>query len=302
MRIGLQINAYDWPGGKDNIASTLVRIAREAEAAGFYAIWAMDHFLQIPQIGPYDAPILDSFAVLNNIAAVTRTVKLGTMVAGVTYRAPAVLIKAITTLDVLSLGRAYFGVGASWYEEEHVRLGIPYPPLKERFDRLEELLQIAHQLWHGSPISYSGSYTKLVGAVSQPQPISLPHPPVMIGGAGELRTLKLVAQYGDACNLYLRMGKRTIKHKLDVLRQHCAECSRTYSDIEKTCLDNLLVTAQDRPGAITGQALVDYFGRAAGLGFDQAIVALRNLSEDDVFSHFEAVRAQIAAIPPGGQD
>ena len=302
MRIGLQINAFKWPGGEATLGTDLARIAREAEAAGFYSIWVMDHFFQIRGLGPPTDPMLEGYSALSYIAGVTSQVKLGTLVTGVTYRNPGVLVKTDTTLDVVSGGRAYFGVGAAWNEEEHQGLGVPFPPLKERFEMLEELLQIALLMWSGEDGAYEGRHYHLARALNVPQAVSKPHPPIMIGGSGEQKTLRLVAKYGDACNLFLRLGPEQVKHKLDVLREHCAAEGRPYSDIEKTSLDRLIVANDGREDAIHGQALVDYFAGAARLGFDQAIVSLGNVAEPGVFDLFSQVRDEIAAIPPGGRE
>ncbi len=301
MRIGLQIPAFKWPGGDATLGADLARIGREAERAGFYSLWVMDHFFQIQMVGPPEDPMLEGYSALSYLAGVTSKAKLGTMVTGVTYRYPGLLVKTVTTLDVLSGGRAYFGVGAAWNEEEHIGLGVPFPPLKERFERLEETLQIAHQMWSGEDAPYQGTHYHLGRTLNAPQAVSKPHPPILIGGTGEQKTLRFVAKYGDACNLFLRMGDDVLRHKLDVLRGHCADLNRPYSDIEKTSLDNLLVATDGREGAISGQQLVDYFGRVADLGFDQAIISLRNVAEPGVFDQFAKVQSQIEAIPLGGR-
>jgi len=301
VRIGLQIPSFTWPGGDAAIGSTLARISREAEAAGFYSLWVMDHFFQIRNVGAAEEPMLEGYSALNFMAGVTSKVKLGTMVTGVTYRYPGILVKTASTLDVLSGGRAYFGVGAAWNEEEHAGLGVPFPPLKERFEMLEELLQIAHQMWSGEEGAFNGKHYQLGRTLNHPQVVSKPHPPILIGGTGEQKTLRFVAKYADGCNLFLRMGPDVVRHKLDVLRQHCADLNRPYSDIEKTSLDSILVAKDGRQGALSGQSLVDYVGQAAELGFDQAIFSLRNVSEPGVFDAIAEVQSQIEAIPQGGR-
>jgi len=202
MKLGLQIPSFTWPGGAEQIPSKLVRIGQAAEEAGFTSLWVMDHFFQIEMIGKADEPMLEGYSVLNCLASATRRIRLGTLVTGVIYRYPGILIKTVTTLDVLSGGRAYFGVGTGWYEHEAKALGVPFPPLKERFERLEETVQIALQMWSGKIQSYDGKHYHLAQTLNVPQPLSKPHPPIMIGGAGEKRTLPLVAKYADACNLY----------------------------------------------------------------------------------------------------
>jgi len=299
VRIGLQIPVFKWPGGDAALGATLARIGRDAEAAGFYSLWVMDHFFQIQMGGPPEDPMLEGYTALGYLAGATSKVKLGTMVTGVTYRYPGLLVKTVTTLDVVSGGRAYFGVGAAWNEEEHKGLGVPFPPLKERFERLEDVLQLAHQMWSGEVAPFDGKHAHLERALNQPLPVSKPHPPILIGGTGEQKTLRLVAKYADACNLFLRMGDEVLHHKLDVLRQHCTDLNRPYSDIEKTSLDSFVVGSGDQ--ALSGQQLVDYFGHVAELGFDQAIFSLRNVAQPGVFDELAKIRSQIEAIAPGGR-
>src|ERR1043166_1364626 len=182
MKLGLQIPSFTWPGGVREIPSTLARIAPAAEQAGFQSLWVMDHFFQIEMVGSVEEPMLEGYSVLNFLAALTERVQLGTLVTGVIYRYPAILIKTATTLDVLSKGRAYFGVGAGWYEREARALGVPFPPLKDRFEQLEETLQIAKQMWSGNVAPYEGKYFQLAETLCEPQPVTKPHPPIMIGG------------------------------------------------------------------------------------------------------------------------
>src|SRR5882672_9884314 len=202
MKIGLQIPIFTWPGGPPALAQKLREIAQTADGAGFASIWVMDHLFQIPMVGAAEQEMLEGYATLSYLAGVTRRAKLGTMVTGVTYRHPGVLLKTVTTLDVLSGGRAYLGIGAAWFEREHVGLGVPFPPLAERFERLEETLRIAKQMWSGNDGPYKGKHYQLAETLNSPQVLSKPHPPILIGGAGEKKTLRLVAQYGDACNIF----------------------------------------------------------------------------------------------------
>ena len=239
MKLGLQIPSFTWPGGAADLAPTLARIGQAAEGAGFASLWVMDHFFQIEMIGKPEEPMLEGYSALNFLAAVTKQIRLGTLVTGVIYRYPGILVKTITTLDVLSGGRTYFGIGAGWYEREAVGLGVPFPPLKERFERLEETLQIALQMWSGKVASYSGKHYRLAETLNSPQPISQPHPPILIGGAGEKKTLPLVAKYGDACNLYAFENLEVLRAKLDVLRQNCDAIGRPYDDIERTAVGRL---------------------------------------------------------------
>ncbi|MBI1881725.1 MAG: LLM class F420-dependent oxidoreductase [Chloroflexi bacterium] len=203
----------------------------------------MDHFFQIRYNGPPEDPLLEAYTFLGFLAGVTQRVKLGALVTGVIYRLPGLLIKQVTTLDVLSGGRVYLGIGAAWYEREAKGLGFPFPPLKERFERLEETLQIAHQLWSGEVQPYAGQHYHLAEPIISPRPINRPHPPILIGGQGEKKTLRLVAQYADAynCNVDLSSpeGLETVRRKLDVLKQHCDEVGRDYATIEKTGLMNV---------------------------------------------------------------
>jgi F420-dependent oxidoreductase-like protein len=195
MKIGLQIPRFNWPGSPQNTGAKLTEIAATAEAAGFSSLWVMDHYYQIaPGLGQADDPMLEGYSVLNYLAGVTKNATLGTLVTGVIYREPAYLVKIVTALDVLSGGRAYFGVGAAWYEQEAHGMGFPFPPIKERFERLEETLQIAHQMWSDDRSPFEGKHYRLEKPINSPQPISRPHPPIMIGGMGEKKTLRLVAQ------------------------------------------------------------------------------------------------------------
>jgi F420-dependent oxidoreductase-like protein len=250
MKIGLQINRFDWPGGNRQIGHTLRQIAVKAEEVGFDSEWVMDHFFQIGNLGPVTDPMLEAYTTLGFLAGITKRVTLGTMVTGVIYREPALLIKAVTSLDVLSGGRAYFGIGAGWNEEEAVALGLPRPLDGGRFEKLEETLQIARQMWAGDETRFQGKHYQLERLLSSPQPISKPHPPILIGGSGEKKTLRMVAQYGDACNFFT-----DLPHKLQILRQHCDEIGRNFNDIEKTSMAGMdVATAARQPGKLLAMA------------------------------------------------
>jgi F420-dependent oxidoreductase-like protein len=236
VRIGLQVPSFTWPDGTDRMGSKLAEIGRTADEAGFASLWVMDHFFQIEYVGPPEDPMLEGYSALSYLAGVTERVKLGTLVTGVIYRYPGLLVKTATTLDVLSGGRAYLGIGAGWFEREARGLGVPFPPTKERFEQLEETLQIAHQMWSAEVAPYRGAHYHLEETLNSPQALTRPHPPIMIGGMGERKTLRLVAQYADACNLFAFAGVDTIRHKLDVLRAHCEDVGRDYEDIERTAL------------------------------------------------------------------
>ena len=236
MRIGLQVPSFTWPEGTAGIGPKLAEIGRTADEAGFASLWVMDHFFQIEVVGDVEEPMLEGYNALSFLAAVTQRAKLGTLVTGVHYRYPGLLVKTVTTLDVLSGGRAYLGIGAGWNERESRGLGVPFPSTRERFERLEEALQIAHQMWSGEVGSYEGEHYRLAETLNSPQALSEPQPPVMIGGMGEKRTLRLVAQYADACNLFAYGGSGLIRHKLDVLRGHCEDMGGDYEEIERTAL------------------------------------------------------------------
>jgi F420-dependent oxidoreductase-like protein len=234
VKFGLQIPWFSWPGSPDNDAQVLADVARTAEDAGFSSLWVMDHFFQLPMVGDAELDMLEGYTTLPYLAAVTERISLGTLVTGITYRHPGVLVKQVTTLDVLSGGRAWFAVGAAWFEREHKGLGVPFPPLRERFERLEDALQIANQMWSDDNGPFKGKHFTLEETLCSPQPIRRPRPPIMIGGGGEKRTLRLVAQYADACNV--AGNAQEIGHKFDVLKRHCDDVGRDYDEIERTVM------------------------------------------------------------------
>ncbi len=236
MKIGLQIPSFTWPGGAEKIGATLAQIATTADAVGFDSLWVMDHYFQIRGVGQPEEPMLEGYSALSFMAGVTKRARLGTMVSGVHYRTAGFLLKVVSTLDVLSGGRAWLGIGAGWNEQESVALGMTFPPLKERFEQLEETLQIVRQVWSGDFSPYQGKHYRLAQPINSPQPVSKPHPPIMIGGSGERKTLRLVAQYGDGCNLFARLGGGELAHKLDVLKGHCEAVGRDYDEIERSVL------------------------------------------------------------------
>src|ERR671933_1045713 len=202
MRIGLQIPRFTWPEGDGGIGPKLAEIGSTADEAGFASLWVMDHFFQIGVIGGPEEPMLEGYSALSYLAGVTERAKLGTLVTGVHYRYPGILVKTVTTLDVLSGGRAYLGIGAGWFEREAKGLGVPFPTVSERFERLEETLQIARQMWSGEVAPYRGKHYHLAETLNSPQALTKPHPPIMIGGMGEKKTLRLVAQHPDPRNLF----------------------------------------------------------------------------------------------------
>jgi len=235
VKVGLQINRFDFTGGQKTIGKHVKDIAMAAETAGFDSIWVMDHFFQLPGLGDYTDPMLEAYTTLGFIAGVTKKVSLGTMVTGVIYREPALLINAVTALDVLSDGRAYFGIGAGWNDQEANALGFLDPLHSSRFDRLEDTLQLALQMWADNPKPFIGKKYTLPEPHLSPQPVSRPHPPILIGGGGEGKTLRFVAQYGDACNLFAR-DMYQLTRKLEVLKKHCKDLNRPFNAIEKTAL------------------------------------------------------------------
>ncbi len=275
MRLGLQIPNFSWPGGPAALADTLRSIASAADAGGFASLWVMDHFFQIPPVGPAEKDMLEGYSALSFLAAVTRNVRLGTLVSGVTYRHPGVLVKTVTTLDVLSGGRAMLGIGAAWFEREHRGLGVPFPPLAERFERLEETLQIAKQMWSGRATPFAGRHYALAETLCVPQPLARPHPPILIGGMGEKKTLRLVARYADACNLFAHAGAGEVGRKLDVLRRHCDDLGRDYAAIERTTLG----TVQLGAGQQSSAEVIRQCRALAQVGVQQAIVNLPNVHE-----------------------
>ncbi|HVU62253.1 MAG TPA: LLM class F420-dependent oxidoreductase [Mycobacteriales bacterium] len=236
MDLGVHISQFTFPAGPQQLASDLTTIATEAEQLGFAKLSVMDHVWQIGHLGPPEAEMLEAYTTLGYLAARTSRIKLLAWVTGVVYRAPGLLAKQVTTLDVLSGGRAYLGIGAAWNEEESRGLGLFFPPTAERFERLEEALQICLQMWSDNDGAYAGKHYQLERTLNSPQPITRPHPPILIGGGGERKTLRLVAQYADACNLFYGAD---LSHKLDVLRQHCEDVGRDYDAIEKTVMGPL---------------------------------------------------------------
>jgi F420-dependent oxidoreductase-like protein len=266
VKIGLQIPDFTGPGAA-RLGADLATVARTADDAGFEFISVMDHFFQINMVGPPEHDMLEAYTTLAYLAGCTSRAKLVTLVTGAVYRHPGILAKIVTTLDVLSGGRAWLGIGAAWNDEEAAGLGIPFPPVAERFERLEETLQICLQMWRGDESPYQGKHYQLERPLNYPKALSAPHPPIMIGGSGEQKTLRFVARYAQACNLF---PGPDLARKLDVLRAHCDAEGRDYDEIEKTCYFIFDVGAK---GEKAGQ-VVDQLGNLAGLGFGVAIGAV----------------------------
>lgn len=247
MKIGLQIPSFKYPGGTAAIQSTLKDIVTTADAVGFSSLWVMDHYYQIKDLfgEAYTDPMLESYTTLGYFAALTEKATLGALVTGIIYRHPAVLLKMVNTLDVLSGGRAYLGIGAAWYEEEARGFGIPYPPTAERFELLEENLQFAKSLWAGEQGSFTSKHFSAPAITNNPRPLSQPHPRIMIGGMGPNKTLRLVAQYADACNMFEGAGPDKMQQALDTLKTHCDTLGRDYATIEKTSLGTVYLSDKD---------------------------------------------------------
>jgi F420-dependent oxidoreductase-like protein len=272
VQIGLQIPDFTWPGGPARLGTDLATVATAADDAGFDFIAVMDHFFQIGVIGPPEQEMLEAYTTLGYLAGCTSRAKLLTLVTGAIYRQPGILAKIVTTLDVLSGGRAWLGIGAAWNEEESRGLGIPFPPVAERFERLEETLQICLQMWRGDETPYTGKYYQLERPLNSPQALSQPHPPIMIGGSGERKTLRFVARYAQACNLFLGPD---LARKLDVLRAHCDTEGRDYDEIVKTCYFRFDVGENgERAGQVT-----DQLGALAEMGFQAAIGSVARVWE-----------------------
>jgi F420-dependent oxidoreductase-like protein len=281
MKVGLHISDFTWDGGAAQLRFKLGEIAQRAEQGGVDRISVMDHVWQIGVIGPAEHEMLEAYTALGWLAAKTERVKLLTVVTAVVYREPGLLAKAITTLDVLSGGRAILGLGAAWNEEESRGLGLPFPPLKERFERLEEALQIMNQMWSDSEEPYEGKHYHLARTLNSPQPLSRPRPPILIGGSGEKKTLRLVAQYADACNIFSADPVEAAR-KLGVLRQHCEDLGRDYDEIEKTAQVRYDLGEK---GENVNQT-VEHLHALAEAGFTQAHGTLLRVSEPGVLDRF----------------
>jgi len=274
VKIGLQIPSFSWPGGDAAIGATLARIAADADAAGFDSLWVMDHFFQIRGVGKPEEPMLEGFSALAFMAAHSKSATLGLMVGGIHYRQAALWAKAATTLDVLSGGRSYFGIGAAWNEEESRGLGFPMPPLGVRFEMLEETLQIVHSMWQGergSGEAFEGHHYQAERLINSPQVLSRPHPKIIIGGGGEQKTLRLVAKYADACNIF--GGPDQLSHKFSVLRERCSEIGRPFGEIERTNLQTVDL------GRETPAEVVARFEILAGVGVQHVIFNLANVAD-----------------------
>jgi F420-dependent oxidoreductase-like protein len=235
MKLDLHVSRFDWAGGPSGIGPGVADLARRAETLGVTTLSFMDHFFQMDWMAPATDPMLEGYTALGFVAGCTTRLRLRLLVTGVTYRYPGLLAKTVTTLDVVSGGRAELGIGAAWYEREHDGLGVPFPPTAERFERLEEAIQICLQMWRGDQSGYQGKHYQLAETICSPMPVSEPRPRILIGGAGERKTLRLVAQYADVCNLIVGSHDE-LAHKIDVLARHCDDLGRDINDIEITTM------------------------------------------------------------------
>jgi F420-dependent oxidoreductase-like protein len=276
MHIGLQIPSFKYPGGTSAIRPKLKEIVTTAEESGFYSLWVMDHYYQIKGLfgEAYTDPMMESYTTLGFFAGLTEKAHLGVLVTGVIYRHPAVLLKMVNTLDILSGGRAYFGIGAAWYEEEAKGLGIPYPSTSERFEQLEDTLQLAKALWDNDETSFQGKHISAPAITNNPRPLSKPHPRILIGGMGPKKTLRMVAQYADACNIFERAGKEKIQQALDTLKVHCENLERDYDSIEKTSLGTVHLSGED-----TVDGVMSRIKDLSAMGFSHVIFNMPDVYE-----------------------
>ena len=274
MYIGLQIPSFKYPGGTAAIRPKIKEIVTTAEEAGFYSLWVMDHYYQIKGLfgEAYTDPMMESYTTLGYFAGLTEKAYLGVLVTGVIYRHPSVLLKMVNTLDILSGGRAYLGIGAAWYEDEAKGYGIPYPSTSERFEQLEDNLKLAKALWAGDETSFQGVHFSAPVITNNPRPISNPHPRIMIGGTGPKKTLRMVAQYADACNIGDWVGTENMQKALDTLKEHCEALGRDYDTIEKTSLCTINLSGGD-----TVESIVSRIKELSKMGFTHSIFNMRDV-------------------------
>ncbi len=280
MKLGLQISSFTWPGGDAAIGQTLARVCAAADDAGFDSIWVMDHLFQIRSVGEVEEPMLEGMTALGYMAAHTRRARLGLMVGAVPYRQPGLWIKATTTLDVLSSGRAWFGIGAAWNVAEANALGMAFPDLPDRFAMLADTLQMADHAWtgeRGSQQPFDGRRVHAGRLLNSPQALSRPRIPIMVGGGGERTTLRLVARYADACNVF--GGPDMLRHKYAVLREHCEQVGRDYASIERSNLATISITPDGRQGSLTPSGLVERLGNWAEAGAQHTIFSVRGVDD-----------------------
>jgi F420-dependent oxidoreductase-like protein len=289
VKLGLHVNNFTWPQGPSRLGADLARIAQAADEAGFAKLSVMDHLWQIDRIGPPEREMLEAYTTLGFLAAHTRRVEVLAWVTAGVYREPGLLAKSVTTLDVLSDGRAWLGIGAAWNADEATGLGLPFPSTAERFERLEEVLQIFIQMCSDRDEPFHGKHYTLGRTLNMPQPLRRPHPPILIGGLGERKTLRLVAQYAQACNL---VPGPELRHKLDVLRTHCEAVGRDYDEIEKT----VIMSLDPGPGGSRVNALLDELPELADQGITHAHGALPDVAS---FSPIEILAEQVVPVAAG---
>ncbi|MDJ0959119.1 MAG: LLM class F420-dependent oxidoreductase [Acidimicrobiia bacterium] len=295
-RLGLQVPSFTYPDGDGaQIFDQVIAQARAAENAGYDSFWVMDHFYQLPMLGSPDEPMLEAYTLLAGVAAQTSTIQLGAMVGGVTYRNPAFLAKTVTTLDVISKGRAIWGIGAGWYEAEHDGYGYEFGTFTDRFEKLEEALQIVKGMFTESTVTFDGKWYQVKDALNSPPPVREGGPPIMIGGSGEKKTLRMVAQYGDACNVF--GGPDQIRHLMGVLDQHCERLGRDPADIWRTRLGTVVV-------APTMEVAKAGIGRRFGVGsFDDLPEDLQlQISAAMTFGDPDTVGEELQAFRDAGLD
>lgn len=281
MKLGFQIESFTWPDGDAGIAPGLARLARTADEVGLDSLWLMDHFFQIRGVGRPEEPMLEGMTALGWLAAQTQRIRLGLLVGGVHYRSAGLWVKATTTLDVLSGGRAWLGIGAAWNEEESRALGLGFPPLAERFELLEEALRVAHGMWsgeRGSGEAVVGRHVRAERLLNAPQSLSRPRPPILVGGGGERRTLRLVARYADACNVF--GGPETIHRKYEILRAHCEAIGRDPDEVERTTLQSLRLVGHGARPSQSPAEVVDRFGELADAGAQHVIFSLHEATPE----------------------
>jgi F420-dependent oxidoreductase-like protein len=280
MKFGLEINDFEWPGGNARMGETLADVGRRAEAAGFDSLWVWDHFVQLRR---WDHSILEGWLSLAFLAAATSRIKLGTLVTGVTYRHPAILVKQASTLDVLSGGRAYLGIGAAWNQREHKAFGVEYGTWTDRFEILEDALQIAHRAWRGETGAFHGKRIHLTEQIDVPPPVQRPHPPILIGGGGERKTLRLVAQYADATHQGTS-DPDEFSHKMDVLRRHCDDVGRDFDEIERFA--GLAVAAPRSRDIYEPSRILDNVGELAAVGVQGVFFVLPRVTDPETIERF----------------
>jgi F420-dependent oxidoreductase-like protein len=293
MKLSIAVTNFTWPGGPSRIAADLGRLVRQADEGGIHTVWVADHLVQAEPGTQLTDPMLEAYTTLGYLAGITSRVRLGTAVSAVTFREPAMLIKAVTTLDVLSGGRAWLGIGAGYLQDEADMMGLPLPPTAERFERLEEALRLAVQMWAGDDAPFDGKHTRLSRPINSPASLSRPHPPIMIGGTGEKKTLRLVARYAQACNLFdIPDGGATIRHKLHVLAEHCEAEGRAFEEIEKTVATRL--GPEETPDAFAERA-----ARLAALGAEHLNVLNAGPWTPEALARLTAAVPLVAPVQPG---